>query len=435
MRGIINIISDFLLGEKDILTTSIDDVFPYSIKIEDFPPNPASKEIISRFKKEGVIKLKPGVYDFYFKSFCLHAGKYAPYKGSGYLIASLKGRGSRIIKNILKNSLKYEGISQEDVQSLIWAVLANGKYASFSPAIKEIADKLLEKEDLSVLGKSFLNFIPSPIKNWIWEEIEKRLPQDIISIRDKLNRLKEVIQNAQATYQELEGIAIKLGKPPISENMLDVSEGTWSQISNDYFIRIFPDDYTRTRMQVYVRDNTPTKRKDNYDVDISATTACGFNPCDLVGVPANTNMQRLGFGDLFDSRESGGENKTLTHEEALELLKKNGRISLNSSDKNITSLEGIRINTIEGIINLQTKCGFDIVITGGTERGHTEGGIYSHINGYKIDVRDDSVLTAYIKENYTYFGRRSNGDEIYKDDKKNEYCHETKSHHWDITYY
>lgn len=57
-----------------------------------------------------------------------------------------------------------------------------------------------------------------------------------------------------------------------------------------------------------------------------------------------------------------------------------------------TSLDGIRLNTVQGILSLWENCGqCDLVITGGTESGH-ESGTYSHDNGYKIDLRPNSAL-------------------------------------------
>lgn len=294
MKKLLNIISDFFIGEKKVLTTSLNDVFPYFTNIEDFPLNPAPKEIIDRFNKEGVLNLKPGVYDFNFKSFCLNAGKYGPYRGSGYLLAPLKGGKSEIIRTILKNSASSGNIPQTDVQSLLWAVLANEKYKGFSEDIRLTADKLLEKKDLEVLGKSFLDKIPEPIRAWLWEQIEKRLPEEVVSLWNRVNELRIKIRDARTTYEELESIAVRFGKPPVPEKMLEIKEGIWSQIKEGCFARIFPDGYSTTRMQIYVPETDSKSIKDNYSVIISGETAHGF-----VGIPANPNEQRLGFDGLF----------------------------------------------------------------------------------------------------------------------------------------
>lgn len=294
MNKILNIISDFFLGEKKVLTTSINDVFPYFTNIKDFPFTPAFKEIIDQFKKEGVLNLKPGVYDFNFKSFCLNTGKYGPYRGSGYLMASIKGGKSEIIKSVLKNSVNRDDIPQTDVQSLIWAILANEKYKEFSEEIRQTADKLLEKKDLGLLGKSFLDKIPRSIRKWFWKQVEKRLPEEVISLWKRINELKMKIRDTQTTYKELENIAVRFGKPPVHGEMLKIKEGTWSQIEDGCFARIFPDGYSKTRMQIYVPEISVGKKLfGDFNVKISVTT--------VVGIPANPNEQRLGFGGLFDN--------------------------------------------------------------------------------------------------------------------------------------
>lgn len=453
MNKIWNIISDFFLGEKEVLTTDINDAFPYFTNIEDFPINPAPKEVIDRFNKEGILNLEPGVYDFNFKSFCLHAGKYGPYTGSGYLMAPLKGGKSETIKRILKNSANRSDIPQTDVQSLIWAVLANEKYGDFSKDMQLTADKLLEKNDLESLGKSFLDIIPEPIRAWLWGQVEKRLPEEVLSLWNRVNELKMKIRDARTTYEELESIAMRFGKPPIPENMLDIKEGTWSRIKEGCFARIFPDGYSSTRMQIYVPETSSgdmtnassnkrlSRDSSNYSVIISGETAHG-----TVGIPANSNEQRLGFGGLFDSGDagdggdsSGGNDpdKKLKDKEARDLLEQNG-ITVNYEESR-TSLEGVRQNTIDNIINFQEESGCDIVVTGGTESGggHAAGD-HSHANGYKLDIRSTDDVTNYIQDNFTPAGARSNGDPIYTDADGNEYCHEIHNPnkiHWDITYY
>ncbi|HVS79667.1 MAG TPA: pilin [Candidatus Paceibacterota bacterium] len=55
-----------------------------------------------------------------------------------------------------------------------------------------------------------------------------------------------------------------------------------------------------------------------------------------------------------------------------------------------TSLIGIQKNTVEGANLLKSNCSActNLVITGGTEPGHTDSGPYTHANGYKLDISD-----------------------------------------------
>ncbi|MFE7113228.1 peptidoglycan-binding protein [Streptomyces sp. NPDC057575] len=53
-----------------------------------------------------------------------------------------------------------------------------------------------------------------------------------------------------------------------------------------------------------------------------------------------------------------------------------------------TSLGGVRARTIQGVVALKKASGgCTIVITGGTESGHSTRGNHSHAGGYKLDLR------------------------------------------------
>lgn len=101
-----------------------------------------------------------------------------------------------------------------------------------------------------------------------------------------------------------------------------------------------------------------------------------------------------------------------------------------------TSLEGIRKDTVDQIVNLKNACGCAITITGGTETGHAAGDT-SHSSGYKIDLDygNSTALNNYIKTNFTPAGVRSggHGGPIYKDPYGNEYVFEQNYNHWDVT--
>ncbi|MFD4861637.1 peptidoglycan-binding protein [Streptomyces atratus] len=66
-----------------------------------------------------------------------------------------------------------------------------------------------------------------------------------------------------------------------------------------------------------------------------------------------------------------------------------------------TSLAGVRARTIQGVIALKKASGgCTIVITGGTESGHSTRGNHSHANGYKLDLRtrdEGRCVTNWIK--------------------------------------
>jgi hypothetical protein len=105
------------------------------------------------------------------------------------------------------------------------------------------------------------------------------------------------------------------------------------------------------------------------------------------------------------------------------------------SNRNVptcTSFEGIRQPTIDGVIAFKAASGCSILITAGTETGHTTT-TYSHWNGYKVDISKATCVTNYIKAAYTYVGYISGWGYQYRAPSGNLYTDE--GNHWDILFY
>lgn len=128
----------------------------------------------------------------------------------------------------------------------------------------------------------------------------------------------------------------------------------------------------------------------------------------------------------------------LTHAQATSQLASAG-ISWTSSggcsDRNgstCTSFDQVRQTTIDGIRTFRSASGCAIMITGGTETGHS-GGTYSHWNGYKLDIRLSTCVDGYITNNFTYVGYISGWGHQYRSAAGNLYTNE--GNHWDILFY
>lgn len=68
----------------------------------------------------------------------------------------------------------------------------------------------------------------------------------------------------------------------------------------------------------------------------------------------------------------------------------------NAADTDCTSVYGLPGSTIDNIINIKSKCGCDVTITGGTEAGHRTHGVGLPI----VDLRYTKTLADWIKNNY-----------------------------------
>ncbi|MBB4778881.1 hypothetical protein [Actinomadura livida] len=130
------------------------------------------------------------------------------------------------------------------------------------------------------------------------------------------------------------------------------------------------------------------------------------------------------------------ESRRVDHRFAEVVLRANGirrRSTGGCSDRMIrtcTSFEQIRWGTIKGLVRFARSSGCDIVVTGGTERGHA-GGPYSHWNGYKADISPNRCVDDAV-ERHPFAGVRGDGARLYRSPDGALFARE--SDHWDITF-
>ncbi len=124
---------------------------------------------------------------------------------------------------------------------------------------------------------------------------------------------------------------------------------------------------------------------------------------------------------------------TMTHAAAAAILQAAGisvSSSGNCSDKtnsSCTSLDGMHESTIRQVVAVKENCNCSVVVTGGTETGHSSG----HSNGYKIDIRTGSDINTFL-QGLRSLGASSQGYPRYADKCGNVYMHESNPDHWDI---
>jgi hypothetical protein len=232
-----------ILGGESVLTTSIQDAVTEVPFLDDFDP-PAARPMtaLPRTSQGGFILERPGNYLFECQSYCLDAGTYAPGEGrggNGYLYAPWKGPQADIIRNILRKSYLHSEISQEDVQTLLWAVIARTRIRDLSNEIKLAAAKLLTPGEILKVNGGALGLIAERVMDRILD----RLPPIVRQIIEAQARLRELLTQAEASYEELESVAVLTGEPPFEEGDREIPLGRWSLHPHGYFIRYFPRGY------------------------------------------------------------------------------------------------------------------------------------------------------------------------------------------------
>ena len=102
-----------------------------------------------------------------------------------------------------------------------------------------------------------------------------------------------------------------------------------------------------------------------------------------------------------------------------------------SGQTNCTSLDNIRQETLNAIVELKKSCpNCYVQVSGGTEAGHNDGAC-SHGSGCKIDIVGNQTTNNYIKSSYTPSGTRSDGAALYTDSKTGA-VYANEGSHWDI---
>jgi hypothetical protein len=162
---------------------------------------------------------------------------------------------------------------------------------------------------------------------------------------------------------------------------------------------------------------------------VLCVAACAFVLPAAPAVPAAASDSKTGY------KMSQGDAEAALRPHGIEWAS-----SGNCTDRentHCTSFEQVNSGTIDGVIVLRDSSGCPVTITGGTERGHASG-VYSHWNGYKVDVRTDpqrtTCIDTYIRDHTTYIGKREKDNApLYKSPDGDLYANE--GGHWDILYF
>lgn len=243
----------------------------------------------------GSFVLRPGFYEAYCKSFCLHAGTHAPSKGDGYLYAPLLGTRSNIVHSILSNFARNPSIRQTDVQCLLWAIIARANFKQLSPELRVVAAQLLSAKELFELNGGVLGVVPDKLI----EEWKKDLSAPLQRVLEAENKMRTMFASGLSAYQAYQDVAIIPGNAQV-ENP-EYKRGRWSRHPDGYYLRFFPEGYQRTKVQIYLpppASTSPsggTKTASALLVNNTAGNTIGLvvDLSGIVAVPANTGAQRL----------------------------------------------------------------------------------------------------------------------------------------------
>ncbi|MDP2453101.1 MULTISPECIES: hypothetical protein [unclassified Kaistella] len=276
-----NIVGDKVIGAitTETITTNFKDCNKIDVKNADFGKNEKYTNLcnIPFSPSEGYL-LKPGFYTIELKSFCLHAGTYAPSKGDGYLYGPLKGQKKDLVNSLIKNWYNNQDIPQQKVQSLVWGVIAKSSFKNMSPDLQLVATRLLSKNELLSLSKMGLDFVPASVMS----KAKGNLPKSVQMVLEAENQIRSFFSSSSSNYSELEKLALLTGVNPVTS---EISYGTWGLHPNGYWTSYQPHGYRQMTVRIFVPNTL---------------TSVNYIPSDDVAVPANTGSQRLMVSDVLN---------------------------------------------------------------------------------------------------------------------------------------
>jgi hypothetical protein len=276
----------YLLDEQPV-TTSFHNTRPADPTARYLAPaNYAPLSTLPR-TADGAFLLRPGAYEGYLQSYCLKAGTYGPSQGDGYLAAPLTGPKAAIVRTILKQAPRHPEVRQQDIQQLLWAVIAKVDYRQMPQEMHRTAAALLPPRELEQLRGGIISRLPDAFRQPLEQHIQRRLAVVQGPLRQVLhaeNNLRTQIAT-RASFDVMARTAVLAGAAPADPSMPPVPRGAWIQNRQGFYLRYLPDSYSRTKVQLVVPESTPTTTADPLI----------FDPTEELAVPANTAGQRLGL--------------------------------------------------------------------------------------------------------------------------------------------
>lgn len=237
-----------LLHQDPPITTGLADAVTDVPYLDGYTPHdPIPMESLGA-DATGVYNLFGGDFSLVAQSYCLHAGAYAPGSGDGYVTAPLRGPDSDIIRHILQRSVAEPDIPQPTIQVLLWAILARSKPSEMSPELQRAASRLLDGKEISRLDGGALGHIPDSVM----ARLESRVPAPVQRAFELDQRVRDLVSQGSANFQQLEQIAVPVGVPVPEPGDRPIPSGRWSWDPAGYFVRYNPSSFLETKIDVSV---------------------------------------------------------------------------------------------------------------------------------------------------------------------------------------
>ena len=237
-----------ILQAEPAITTSFEDAVFGIPFLDDFNPTEFVPIDSLNQSPDGGLEFHPGVYQFDVQSFCLKTATFGPRGGSseGYLFAPIKGPRADIVSNVIARSFDHPEIDHKDIQLILWAIISYTKFSDMPRRKQLIAAKLLTPEELYELNGEAFGLIPEKLMGSALKKLHPDVRKTVIAN----TRLRRMLTKSRTRYEDLERVAVLTGESPQNEEE-NIPIGRWSLRPDGFFIRYFPYNYKRIRVEIY----------------------------------------------------------------------------------------------------------------------------------------------------------------------------------------
>ena len=227
--------------------------------------------------QNGEILLSEGFYETEFRSYCLQPGTPSPSDHDAYLQAPLNSYRKDIVESVLRNSIDQPQLDQKNIQLLLWSVVSGSNYNKLSGPVQYTATQLLTSKQIFQLKGGYAELIKTSVSF---------IPES--NVKNVYRQMNNLFELGNASYEAYERIAVPQGNSVIHKPAYQKEQ--WYQQPEGYYVRYFPTDYKKVKVQVYVPKgllDSKGMKNGNYVV---------FDPVTMMAIPGNSNAQRLGIG-------------------------------------------------------------------------------------------------------------------------------------------
>lgn len=289
-----------LMAGDDPLTTSLEDVALEMPILDGREPATFSPLTDLPWDAQRGYMAMPGAYQLVVESYCLKAGTHGPGGGDGYAYAELAGSRGAMVQKILRQAVNHPDLSQRQIQLLLWGIIARTQLQAMPPEAQAVAQRMLTEAERREINGGALGLIPHQAQ----QQLFRNLPQPVRQVLEAEAELRRLLAQGNATYQQLEAVAVLTGAVEQGQGSRHIPQNRWSLHPDGYFIRYQPSGYRHTQVQAWVPEPMAIER-DTQGRIVALTSHDGYRVetdyNDQVGairIPGEPNLRAYQFRQI-----------------------------------------------------------------------------------------------------------------------------------------